>query len=257
MAGLRVTDGLVAALARAQAKFPPIVKSHSNPAFKGSQYADVADVLAAVRPVLAAEGIVVTQTTMTSPETGGVELITKLLLGEEYLASVFPLPVQGLTAQQVGSLLTYHRRYQLCALLGVHPVGDDDDGNLAATAAPEPVEAEDVARTRHAVWEAIAELSDADKELVKLECRNQKVPSLRKPGATRAQLDSLVEFLAGLAARTEPFDTGYDFKSDDPSAAHYKPEPEAIPFEPVIAGAAGESATVRRQRNAIAKETAK
>lgn len=124
-------DGLISALARAQSKFPPIVKTHSNPAFRRSQYADVADVLAAVRPVLAAEGIALTQVTN---DEDGVVLITTVQLGAEMIGSRFPLPVDGLTAQQVGSLMTYHRRYQLCALLGVHPVGDDDDGNVASTA---------------------------------------------------------------------------------------------------------------------------
>ena len=126
-------DGLVAALARCQLAFPAIVKSHTNPAFKGSQYADVADVLAAVRPVLAAEGIVFTQRTSVEDD-GTVLLITQVMADDDDIQSLFPLAVQGLTAQQVGSLLTYHRRYQACALLGVHPVGDDDDGNLAATA---------------------------------------------------------------------------------------------------------------------------
>ena len=203
-------DGLVAALARAQGKFPPIVKSHTNPAFKGSQYADVADVLAIVRPVLAAEGIVVTQRTCLEDD-GTVLLITELRGGDDDLIqSTFPLHVSGLTDQQVGSKLTYNRRYQLCAILGVHPVGDDDDGNLAATAntqvtvGPDP-ETEDVARSREALQEAIAGLTDADKELVKLEVRNQRVPSLKKPGATRAQLDGLADFLAGLKARAEPF----------------------------------------------------
>lgn len=127
--------GLVAALARCQAKFPAIVKSHTNPAFKGSQYADVADVLDAVRPVLAAEGLVITQPTKLTER--GTVLVTKLMhVSGGVLESEFLLPVEGLSAQQVGSLFTYHKRYQACAICGVHPVGDDDDGNLAATAPP-------------------------------------------------------------------------------------------------------------------------
>ena len=260
-----MTDNLVAALARCQAKFPPIVKSHTNPAFKGSQYADVADVLAAVRPVLAAEGIVVSQFTEVGEE-GGVILTTALRLGTDFLLSQFPLYVAGQTAQQVGSLLTYHRRYQLCAILGVHPVGDDDDGNLAATAArvmsheaaerlvsdyeAKAFEAEDVARSREALQEAISGLTADEKELVRLELRNQKVPSLRKPGATRQQLDALADFLAGLKARAEPFDAkGPGMAAtiaEGTRAAIEQPE-----FNPVVAGAVEESGTERARRAAI------
>ena len=97
----------------------------------------------------------------------------------------------------------------------------------------QPVEAEDVARSREALQEAIAGLSDADRELVKLEVRNQKIPSLRKPGATRAQLDSLVEFIAGLAARSEPFDVVPAVVVKEPSVSEMSP-PE-IEFVPVVA----------------------
>jgi hypothetical protein len=108
------------------------VKSHTNPAFKGSQYADVADVLEIVRPILAAEGIAFSQITDVNAETGAVDLVTKLMLGTESMWSRFPLHIAGLTPQGIGSLMTYTKRYQACAILGVHPVGDDDDGNNAA-----------------------------------------------------------------------------------------------------------------------------
>ena len=251
-----MSDNLVAALARCQAKFPPIVKGHDNPAFKGSKYADVADILAIVRPVLAAEGIAVSQYTETDGETGAVTLITSLLYGPGGLgsgmSSAFPLHIAGLTDQQVGSKLTYNRRYQLCALLGVHPVGDDDDGNLAATAT-QPVESEDVARSREALQEAISGLTADEKELVRLELRNQKVPSLRKPGATRTQLDALADFLAGLKARAEPFDVG-PVRVVDGAQSILTPD-ERPAFEPVVAGAVEESGTERARRAAIRRAT--
>ena len=95
----------------------------------------------------------------------------------------------------------------------------------------QPVEAEDVARSREALQEAIAGLTDADRELVKLEVRNQRVPSLKKPGATSAQLDSLVEFIAGLAARSEPF--ALDGERQIPT--HPSQDPPAKEFEPTVA----------------------
>jgi hypothetical protein len=161
-------------------------------------------------------------------ETGAVSLITRLMYGPdgEQLSSVFPLYVSGLTDQQVGSKLTYTKRYQLCAILGVHPVGDDDDGNLAATAQaqPEPEEPAWLQTSRLAMQAEIAQLNDADKELVKLEIRNLKIPSLKKPGVKIDKLAELREFLDGLRARAEPFDL------DAPAVEHV--EPETKPFTP-------------------------
>ncbi len=122
-----MTDTLVAALVRAQADFPAIEKNRTNAHFN-SKYADLSSVLAAVRPVLAKHGIALVQTTEITD--GGVELVTALLYGEERLASRWPLPVEGLGSQAIGSLLSYMRRYQVSALLGVAP-DDDDDGNAS------------------------------------------------------------------------------------------------------------------------------
>lgn len=122
---------LVAALAAAQAEFPTIPKNHTNPHFK-SRYADLSDVLAAVRPVLAKHGIALVQPLRWTD--AGLELVTALLKGDERLESSMPLPVDA-KPQDLGSRLTYLRRYSLCALLGV-AAEDDDDGNAAQAAEP-------------------------------------------------------------------------------------------------------------------------
>lgn len=124
-------DCLVAALARAQAAFPTIVKTKTNPHYK-SQYADLADVLAAVRPALAAQGIAVVQPVRVTDR--GAELVTALLWGDQRIESCMPLDVDG-KPQELGSRLTYLRRYQLAALCGV-AADDDDDGNVASAATP-------------------------------------------------------------------------------------------------------------------------
>lgn len=118
---------LVASLARAQAKFGPIAKAHENAHFKSS-YADIADVLAVVRPVLAAEGIAFVQPVRITEH--GCELVTALLKGDERMESVFPMP-DNLAPQQTLSWLTYMRRGMACSMLGVHPAGEDDDGSAA------------------------------------------------------------------------------------------------------------------------------
>lgn len=122
---------LVAALAAAQAEFPTIPKNHTNPHFK-SRYADLSDVLAAVRPVLAKHGIALVQPLRWTD--AGLELVTALLKGDERLESSMPLPVDA-KPQDLGSRLTYCRRYMACSLLGV-AAEDDDDGNAAQAAEP-------------------------------------------------------------------------------------------------------------------------
>lgn len=125
-------DTLVAALARAQARFPKIGRGHENKHF-GSKYADIADVLDAVRPVLAEEGIAVSQPTRITEH--GVELVTVLMKGAERIESAFPMPA-NLKPQDTLAWSTYLRRGQLCSMLGIHPSGEDDDGNAAQAAAP-------------------------------------------------------------------------------------------------------------------------
>lgn len=118
---------LAAALVKAQQAFKPVVKSHTNPHFK-SKYADLSDVLAAVLPALNDAGIAVTQ-----PIENG-ELVTRLTLGAESIESRIPLNLD-VKPQELGSQLTYMRRYSLSALVSVASE-DDDDGNAASSAKP-------------------------------------------------------------------------------------------------------------------------
>jgi hypothetical protein len=122
---------LVKALAAAQADFPPIEKHQENKHF-GSKYADLAACLNAVRPTLAKHGIALVQ--VVEENEHGTTLVTKLLHEAGELVSTMPLPMDGLNSQQIGSMMTYARRYSALAICGVHPVDDDDDGNAASTA---------------------------------------------------------------------------------------------------------------------------
>lgn len=120
-------DGIDAALARAQAAMQHPKKTKVNPHFK-SDYADLADVLNAVRPALNAEGIAVVQ----SVESG--ELVTELRRNGEVIRSAIPLNLD-VKPQELGSQLSYLRRYALSAIAGVASEADDD-GNAASAAKP-------------------------------------------------------------------------------------------------------------------------
>lgn len=103
---------------------------------KGGQYTfDYAPhelIVAAVRKPLADLGLAVSQPLATTGDgRPGLRTILMHTSGES-IDSVFPLPTtDGMTAQELGSAITYIRRYALSAILGL-ATEDDDDGNRAS-----------------------------------------------------------------------------------------------------------------------------
>lgn len=94
-------------------------------------YADISDVVAATRPVLAEHGIVAL-TPVHGSEKGLACSVTLIhTSGEE--RTFEPLPfVASQDPQQAGSAITYFRRYALLAALGMATA--DDDGAAAKSA---------------------------------------------------------------------------------------------------------------------------
>lgn len=91
-------------------------------------YADLADVTAAIRPVLSKNGLAILHQMRREPSVkSGYVLIAKLLhKSGQWLDSVYPVP-DGVTAQDLGSWLTYMRRYSACNLVFVAGETEDDD----------------------------------------------------------------------------------------------------------------------------------
>lgn len=131
-------------LAKAMASaFPDIegaVKDKTNPHFR-SKYADLGNVVDAIKPAIVKHGLWFTQVSHNVPEHAAIETIIVHSSGETMSCGVVAVPVSKQDAQGYGSAMTYARRYSLSAAFGVAP--EDDDGNAAAKAAPKkPVEAE-------------------------------------------------------------------------------------------------------------------
>lgn len=102
----------------------------------GYSYADLGDVVATTRPVLAQHGIVAL--TPVSGREGGLQVTVTLLHRSGERETFDPLPFAGSNdPQAVGSLITYYRRYALLAALGI-ATGDDDDGARGSQAAKAP-----------------------------------------------------------------------------------------------------------------------
>jgi len=117
------------ALVKFHANLKPIRKDAQNPFFK-SDYLTLSGILDAVRQPLAANGLAIVQSMRVQDAT--TILITKLIheSGEEVFSEMI-MPVLS-DPQKLGSLITYYKRYQLQALLGISTADEDDDGNLVS-----------------------------------------------------------------------------------------------------------------------------
>lgn len=125
------TKEISGALAKAQGAMRPAIKDSSNPAFKGSKYADLTAVWESIRGPLTANGISVLQDVENHGEA--ISVVTRLQheSGEYVEFGPLTVPMSKTDAHGVGSATTYGRRFALCAAVGV--VADvDDDGNAAA-----------------------------------------------------------------------------------------------------------------------------
>jgi hypothetical protein len=122
------TPELFTALAKMQGEVENATKGSVNPHFK-SKYADLAEVLNTVRPVLAANGLSVIQ----SPSfDGGICHVTTTIAHSSggYITGTMSCVPAKQDGQGIGAATTYLRRYSLAAVCGV--AQEDDDGQSAA-----------------------------------------------------------------------------------------------------------------------------
>ena len=116
---------LGAAMAKAQGTMAGAAKDSKNPHFN-SKYADLASIVDACRLALAANGVAVFQ----SPSTHDGNLVRMRTMlthssGEWIESDELQVQARDAGPQAVGSCLTYLRRYQLAAMVGVAPADDD------------------------------------------------------------------------------------------------------------------------------------
>lgn len=122
------TPELFAAMAKAQGEIENASKNAANPHFR-SKYADLAEVLNTVRPVLSKHGLSIIQ----APGFDGTLAHVTTILAHEaggYITAVSSCQPAKSDAQGIGSATTYLRRYAGAAVAGV--AQEDDDGNAAA-----------------------------------------------------------------------------------------------------------------------------
>ena len=128
---LKVEHGSIfEALAAAQAEFKAPTKT-KKAAY--GMYADLAEILAAVRPALNAHGIYLFQKVTSDGVNVSVETVLGYKTGEVLSSGVLTMPVvrpgsSSSSAQGIGATRTYACRYSLSTFLGI-AADDDNDGN--------------------------------------------------------------------------------------------------------------------------------
>ncbi len=137
------TAQISAALAKAQPEFETPTKRRTAKVFSKRtnstytyKYADLEDVMKCVRKPLADNELAIVH--MTQEFAGQVELVTRLVHASgEYFQSIYPVKASADRPQEMGSAMTYARRYTVSALLGIASE-EDDDAQSAQDATDEP-----------------------------------------------------------------------------------------------------------------------
>lgn len=139
-------DQIAKALSAAQAAMQAAKKDASNPHF-GSRYSSLAEVWDAIREPMTKQGLSVVQLPAADGKSVTVETMLMHVSGQWLRSRVtFPLRPEFSksgaelppSAQQIGTAITYGRRYGLTAMVGVASADEDDDGNAASRHADPP-----------------------------------------------------------------------------------------------------------------------
>lgn len=123
---------LATALCSFQGEVEKINKEATNPFFK-SKYATLANILDVIREPLHKNGLSFVQF-----PTGQFGLVTRLMHNSgEWLEAEYEMQPTKNTPQEIGSCITYMRRYALGSILGLN-IDEDDDGNAASKPTEQP-----------------------------------------------------------------------------------------------------------------------
>lgn len=203
------------ALAVVMSELPGIGKDERSP--EGYNYRGIEAIAKHLQPLLAKHGVVIAPLAnfvSQHPSIAMKEGWTDTILDVEWriygpAGDFIDARTQGIGRDKsdkgAAKALTQARKNLLLSLFSIADKADDADGQ---TYEHERVEGEPKAEDGHRaeVADAIAELNEANQELVKLQMRNKRIPSLKKPGATLTQLNELTDFIQGLKDGAEPFE---------------------------------------------------
>lgn len=130
---------LAEALSKMQGSIGSIPKNKSAkiPTKSGTTYsytyADLAGIWDAIRVSMSQNGLSISQSFVEQDDH--IQMITLLMHNSgQWIKSSLKIITNGLKIQEIGSAMTYNRRYALSAILGI--AADDDDDGAAANEQP-------------------------------------------------------------------------------------------------------------------------
>lgn len=127
---------LAKALSKVQAEVQGAIKDSKNPFFKSS-YANLESCWAALKEPLHKNGLSIAQT-MGFIQGAGPTMVTTLMHESgEWISGEQPIFPKTNTPQELGSAITYSRRYGLAAITGLIQIDDDGEAAEGRGEAPE------------------------------------------------------------------------------------------------------------------------
>ena len=176
---------LQSALQAFQSLRPSITPDAKNTHF-GNRYATLDVFESAALPLLAKNGLT---WSCTLDDNG--RLVGELAhTSGQTKVSYWPLP-QG-SPQQIGSAITYGRRYLLAAMVGISVDLDDDDGNAAQQAKPARQQPRTVRETN---WDEVLDFAAGAISLDELRKLHRRAGVDRAPENVKAAFMELVDLL--------------------------------------------------------------
>lgn len=188
-------ESLAAALAAFQAELPSVHKGATGqvPGKRTHRYADLADMSATVLPLLGRHGL--SWMAMPTLNDAGVLVLRYELLHTSGQSRIGDFPLTGNTAWEIGSSLTYARRYCLSAVTGV-AADDDDDGHAAQNAQrPTPAARRDPADEARQRLRAACEENGWDLAVVATRYVDQHYPMSLRGETDHSRIDRFRESL--------------------------------------------------------------
>lgn len=202
----------IAKLAIALAKFQAEVKnppnSANNPFFK-SKYAPLDVVINTAKELLGKYGLSYIQ--MPGGDGDKITCVTILMCEGEWIESdILILKADKVTAQGAGSAITYARRYQLSAMLGLAGEEDDDAEGAMTRTKPQqkPIPSPNVPKAQEVTQEQIKRLYTLaglkgydDKKIKNMMLKKYNVESAKD--LTKVQYEELTKGFESLPSKEE------------------------------------------------------
>lgn len=122
-------------------------------------YADLADMQEAIRGPLAQNGLSIAQPYID--QDGWIQLVTILMHSSgQWIKSVLKFTTNGLKIQEIGSAMTYNRRYAQAAILNL--CADEDDDGALANEVPRPKNKKEYEPAKESIEPAPASMPESD-----------------------------------------------------------------------------------------------